>query len=404
MPDVAVIGGGIVGLATAAHLAEAGASVVLYEGEAIAAGASGRNSGVVQRPFDAALVALHLETVELYRRLADRGIHGLSLGAEPAGLLLLSRHRPAVERIVADLGSRFPDLAPELLEGAGLRALEPGLADGLVACRVPIGYPVPPGAPAYAYASWAEALGVRIRLGKPAAVEVSGGRAVGVRIGGEVVRAGAVVVAAGPWTPEVVDPSGRWRPIRRVWGVVVEVLLEGAPGHVLEEAEMDEALGTAEVARGAEGDLGAGQESPGDAGGLEAGERGLVPDFSLVTAAGVSAVGSTFLDDEPDLRDWQVPILAHGARFVPGIADAPVRGVRVCARPGSIDGWPLLGALPGVEGLYVAAGHGAWGISTGPASGRLVADLVVGRPVTIPPELDAGRFGSPFLAGSVAAE
>jgi glycine/D-amino acid oxidase-like deaminating enzyme len=69
--DVAVIGGGIVGTAAAAFLAEGGARVTLYEREALAAGASGRNSGVVQHPFDPVLVPLYLETVELYRRLAD---------------------------------------------------------------------------------------------------------------------------------------------------------------------------------------------------------------------------------------------------------------------------------------------------------------------------------------------
>jgi glycine/D-amino acid oxidase-like deaminating enzyme len=40
----------------------------------------------------------------------------------------------------------------------------------------------------------------------------------------------------------------------------------------------------------------------------------------------------------------------------------------------------------------VAAGHGAWGISLGPASARLVADQVLGREPAIPPALDAARF------------
>jgi glycine oxidase len=379
-PDVAVVGGGIVGLATAAHLAEAGASVVLYEGEALGAGASGRNSGIVQHPFDAALVPLYEESVALYRALAARGISGLTLSSEPAGMLLVSHEQAPVVRIAEDLRRRFPAHAPESLEGAALRALEPGLADDVVACRIPIGFPVPPGAPTYAYATWAEQLGVRIRLGHPVGIAIEGGRAVGITLDGRVRRAGAVVVAAGPWTPEIVDPSSRWRPIRRLWGVVVEVLLTGAPGHVLEEAEIDEALGAGVPVHDERVDEGASTTDAVD-------EPG--PEFSLVTAAGVSSV----LHTEPDPRAWEVPILTRAAGFVPAIADAPIRGVRACARPASIDGRPLLGRVPGIEGLYVVAGHGPWGISTGPASGRLVADLVAGRPVMVPREIDAVRFG-----------
>jgi glycine/D-amino acid oxidase-like deaminating enzyme len=65
--------------------------------------------------------------------------------------------------------------------------------------------------------------------------------------------------------------------------------------------------------------------------------------------------------------------------------------VRACARPQSSDGRPLLGALG--DGLYIAAGHGPWGISLGPASARIVADLVSGREQAPPPGFDPARFG-----------
>jgi glycine oxidase len=115
--------------------------------------------------------------------------------------------------------------------------------------------------------------------------------------------------------------------------------------------------------------------------------------FSLVTAAGRSSLGSTFLEGRPDPAAWVEPIRRRAARFLPALERAEVRGVRACARPVSLDGRPLVGRVPGLNGLFVHAGHGPWGISTGPGSARLVADLVLGRGDRIPPALDPGRFG-----------
>jgi glycine/D-amino acid oxidase-like deaminating enzyme len=80
---------------------------------------------------------------------------------------------------------------------------------------------------------------------------------------------------------------------------------------------------------------------------------------------------------------------------VPAVAGARLGPSRACARPLSLDGRPLIGRVPGIDGLWIAAGHGPWGISTGPASGRLLADLVLGRVAAPPPELDPDRFGAP---------
>ena len=87
-------------------------------------------------------------------------------------------------------------------------------------------------------------------------------------------------------------------------------------------------------------------------------------------------------------------ILTRESRFVPAVADAPIRGTRACARPQSLDGRPLIGAVPGAPGLFICAGHGAWGISTGPASARLITDEILGRSPHVPVELDPGRFGA----------
>jgi D-amino-acid dehydrogenase len=305
---------------------------------------------------------------------------GVRIPAEPAGLLLVSRREAVVRRIADDLRATFPSLDVEALDEAGVRALEPAFAAGVAACRVGIAYPLVPSAPTFAFATLAERRGATIRLGRAARPAISGGRCVGVEVGGVLEPAAAVVVAAGPSTPEVIDPSGAWRPIRPLWGVVVETVLPDPPGHVVEEAEMDEALGTAEAA----GAAGAADEEPGPR-----------PKFSLVSAAGATVVGSTFLDEEPDPATWQERLLERGAGFVPALLDAPIRGVRACARPLATDGRPLVGAVPGLPGLFVCAGHGPWGISTGPGSALLVADLVLGGEAAIPPELDPTRFAAP---------
>jgi glycine/D-amino acid oxidase-like deaminating enzyme len=373
-PDVIVIGGGIVGVSCAAHLAASGRRVLLLERTGIAAGASGRNSGVVQHPFDPVLVDLHLETVRLYRDLA-RTIEGdFALPSEPAGLLLVTPDTELARRLAENLMVSHPGLSPTFLEPDAAHALEPALARDVAACRLAMGYPVAPAAATRAYAAWATWLGVEIRVGEHARPWLEAGRVAGVEsANGERLAAGQVVVAAGPWTPELIDPSGAWRPIRPLWGVVVEVALPQPPTHVLEEAEIDIEPDGEPVDPGAE---------PAVA-------------LSLVTAAGASSLGSTFLDDEPDAAVMVPAIVARGATFVPAIASAKLGAHRVCARPLSLDGRPLVGRVPGIDGLWVAAGHGPWGISTGPASGRLLADLVDGRVAAPPPELDPRRFGPP---------
>jgi len=361
-PDVAIIGGGIVGCALAALLAEGGASVRLYERDEIAAGASGRNSGLLQHPMDEVLVDVFRASHELYAGLG----HGFELPGEPVGVLVVGEDAGALEPVRAEVAARFPDLRPEALAPGDLRAAEPCLAEGLAGYRLDTGRPVPPAAATRAWAARARAAGAELFEGAAATPLVTGGRAAGVLISGAHAPAGAVVAAAGPWTPAIVDPTGRWRPIAAAWGVVAELRLPSPPRHAIEEGGVEELL------------------SPD-------GVPGLL--FSLVTREGTSVVGSTFLPEQPDPVEVAPSLVERGTRFVPALAGSQVVSARACARPGSADGRPLLGPLPDVEGLFVAAGHGPWGVSLGPGSARLVADAVLGRPAAIAPELAAARFG-----------
>ena len=381
-PDVAIIGGGIVGVAAAAFLAEAGATVRLYERSSIAAGASGRNSGVVQHPFDPILAGLYRGSLDEYRTLAGLDA-GFEIDDEPAGLMLVGHDGDLVRTVAADWAAAWPESRPEVLIGGELLVIEPALALDLAACRLAIGYPVAPAAATQAFATLARRRGVEVIIGE-ARLVVTDGRVVGVTVGDDrrTQTAASVLVAAGPWTPEIVDRSRSWQPIRAIWGVVAAIELVDAPGHVLEAAEIEIEPGS--------GDGTAAGEPAEPAAPSEAGV-----DFSLVTARGSSSLGSTFLPFEPEPAAWLPAIRRVGARYVPGVADAPLLALRHCARPFSTDGRPLVGAVSGIEGLWVAAGHGPWGISTGPGSARLVVDLILGRidGSAIPTALDPNRFG-----------
>ena len=346
--DVAVIGGGIVGVAAAAFLAEEGADVVLSEQDRIGAGASGRNSGVVQHPFDPVLVPLYEETLAIYRRLDRSGTNAFPIDRPPDGLLGVSPDAELIEASAADTRDQFPELAPEVLGPDELREAEPILAEGLHGCISRTGWTVPPMAAVEAFAERARAAGARF-VGWPESFEVD---------------APVTLVAAGPWTPSVVDPKGGWRPIAPVWGVVAEVELERQPRYVLEEA------GIPELAEA----LGAGEAAP--------------HLFSLVSCGGRDALGSSFTPDEPDEAAVAQTILERGRRFVSGLGG--IRATRSCARPVSADGRPLIGPLG--DGLHVCAGHGPWGISTGPASARMAVEAILGRDAGIPAELRADRF------------
>jgi glycine/D-amino acid oxidase-like deaminating enzyme len=386
-PEVAIVGGGIVGTALAAELAGRGVGVALYERRKVAAGASGRNSGAVWYPADPVLGALYLETLERYRRLADEvrselpasvPERGFRLADEPAGILTLGWADAALRAQATGIAAASPAFRATFVGQDDLRRLEPGLADGLAAVRLDIGFPVAPAAACRTFAALAVSRGARIHEGVAARVLRDARAGVGLATDGGVVRPGAVVVAAGPWSPEAVDLSGAWRPILPYWGVIVELGLDRPPTHVLEEADIDTAIepdgGLAEAEDGATG-------------------------FSLVTAGGRSSLGSTFLPFEPDPRDYERRLREGGARYVPAIATSPTRGLRACARPLALDGRPLVGPVPGIAGVFIAAGHGPWGISTGPASAAHVAALVLGEPDPREPAVrsatDAGRFGAP---------
>lgn len=208
----AIVGGGIVGLYTAYHMARAGASpLIVLDRGFLSAGASGRNGGGVRQQWETvATVRLARESVAAYRRF---GIDfGYNVWFRQGGYLFLAESAPeldrlrAVQRVVAGEGlparvltpSEIPRYAPDLALDRIVGATFLG-SDGTL-------YPFP--------AVWGlyeavRRLSVEVCLG----VEVTGvlrdgGRVAGVQTTAGPVRAPTVVNAAGGWSAEISRLAG----------------------------------------------------------------------------------------------------------------------------------------------------------------------------------------------------
>ena len=293
------------------------------------------------------LAGLYWQSLELYRELAAELPGSFRLDARPAGLLYVgpAAADSAARGLAAAWTAAYPDTGAELVTGTALRNLDPALAYDLVACRLDIGYPAAPASATRAYAALAERLGASIVIGGDARLAVRDGVAVGVEVDGRLVEAGSVVVAAGPWSPDVLTAVGAtspapWPPIRRSWGVVAAIDLARPPRHVLEEIDID--------------------IEPDDGGdGSAARDEGF--GFSLVTADGSSALGSTFLPEPPEPTSVVEPPartrrpIRPGDRVDAGRRNADVRPPGQPRRPSA----PRRD--PGIRNAFVAAGHGAVG-------------------------------------------
>ena len=94
------------------------------------------------------------------------------------------------------------------------------------------------------------------------------------------------------------------------------------------------------------------------------------------------------LPDRPEdvtVNDEACGVLARAAgRVSTALAAARIERRQACYRPVTDDNLPLLGAIPGTRGGYVATGHGPWGMLNAPSSGLALVELIVdGRATSI---------------------
>jgi sarcosine oxidase subunit beta len=366
--DVVTVGGGIVGCACASELATAGLNVLLLERGPLVAGASGRNQGLLQPQAERRYHAMFQEAVGRYEHLAEEGRIPLRL-RETGQILVADADTLADTRRAA---ARFAEagLPVDWLEPERLRAAEPSLAPGLAGGFLLAGVrTIDPAAATIALAQAAREAGATVRtFTRVWRLLRQGRRVVGVLTEAGPVAAGAVLVAAGWASGELLATAG------------VSLPVAGARGWLLRTAplpwRMRFVLGEAEWHGGklnqfpTLGDLE--RRPPGG---------GSTVAFTLQQArSGHATIGATALStvhDGPDTSGAAVrDLTVRALRFVPGLAKVPVGQVWSGVRPVTPHGDPLIGPVPGVEGLWVAAGHGGQGVMLAPATGRMLAEYL----------------------------
>lgn len=407
-----VVGGGVVGLAAAVELAEAGLAVTLLERTRIGAGASPGNCGLltpshslpltqpgmvrkllgwmlredapiyVRKRLDPSFLAWGLRfwrhcgrasmlaalrgraaLLELSRSLFDEWVarHALEVEFEAAGLM---------EVYATEAGRVAAAAAHELLaehgvesvpyDRAALLAREPALREDLAGGQwYPRDAQLRPEALLRELRRRAERLGARIEEGTPVeALEIEGGRVVAARAGGRRVTCGSLLLCAGAWSPRLGRELGLRLPVQPGKGYsITSRRPDPCPSLplLLKEANM-----------------------------------AVTPWPSGLRLGGTMEFAG--LDDA--LRPARLDALRRGAaRFLR--APLGAEPVEWCGfRPMTPDELPLIGLSPRAPNAVVATGHGMMGVSMAPATAVLARELLTGRAPSVDPSpYDPARFG-----------
>ena len=347
--DLAVIGGGAIGLSIAWRAAAQGARVVVLERDRVGRGTSHVAAGMLgpvaeMTPGEEPLLELGLASAQLYpafiaELLAASG-HA-TVGYTRCGTLLVARDRDEAEALERELALRETrGLAVERLLPSEARRREPGLAPALrLALDVPDDHAVDPRALLPALAGAIRAAGGEIREGVDVReLRIDAGRVTGVRLAdGTDVPAPAVVMAAGVWSDRVAG-AGSGVAVQPVKGQILRLHDPAGPGLLQRVIRM----GSSYITPRGDGRYVVGATVE---------ERGF---DTTVTAGGA------------------LQLLRDAAELVPGILELVLDEFVAGLRPGTADNLPVIGPAPAPAGLHWAVGHRRNGILLAPITAELV--------------------------------
>lgn len=351
--DVVICGGGVLGAALAYELAGRGARPLLVESRAIASGASGKAAGLLSPASDARAVgplgplwrASLARHHALVRELEAHGAPGYGFKESPS--LLITVDAAEAETLRQAGPSQW--LGPDEVR-ARCAWIDGPIQGGLLR---EASAEIEPAAFTQALIHAAQTRGARVRHGRVTGLGLSGRSVSGVQVDGETVDTNTVVLAMGPWTSEIEAWIGSHVPVTPLKGQILRLRLLPAQA----ETRFSDTDG----------------------------------NYMARKADGLVYVGTTeervgFDETPTDAARRQV--LRQAERFVSAVSRAEVVKQTACLRPLSPDGLPILGAAPGLSGVYIATGHGRAGLLLAPGSAAALAAQITGES----PAIDLSPF------------
>jgi sarcosine oxidase, subunit beta len=369
--DVIVIGAGVQGSSLAFHLASRGASVIVVERATVAAGATGRSSGLVRVYYDLLAEARLAWAAQAWFREWGERVGG-ECGFTRTGFLWIEAAE-RIERVRANSAShRAMGVDSTVIDADEIRRLAPSLEVGdEVAAHEPESGYADPSMTATSLMAAAKARGTRLVQGaEVTAIHVAGGRVTGLDTTKGSFHAPVIVNAAGGWAKEVGALAGLDLPID-VWRHDTGYL--GVPASVPRPIPVVIDIANAMYFRpeGSEMVL-IGLEDDNQIGGR--------PDRDTADAA-------------PGFRDRAAERIV---RRVPGLIEGTFRTAHSGQDGLTPDQRAILGPA-GPEGFYLDCGHSGTGFKTAPAVGLGMAELILDGAAS---SVDISPFGfGRFAAG-----
>ena len=354
--DVVIVGGGILGCTVAYYLTELGVTPTIVEAHGIGSAASGLALGGLDPTGGAGIpgpvAPLAIESLRLHADLhaAIKAETGLDSSFHRLSHLTVALSDdevpPLYERMQWQREHGFP---ARWLDGDDVLALEPNLSPnvvgalqtddvGMMDCEHHMA----------TLAAVLRARGVGVEHAALQRIEWRGDRVAGVRLSHGSLRCDRLVLALGPWSGMLTDLLGVPVPVEPLKGQILRLRLPGAaPSNYVSRLGMY----------------------------VAAKRDGLVWAGTTEERAGFDT------QTTDDARDH---ILRSACRLRPDLAGAEIVRHTACLRPLSTDALPVLGPVPGRDGVFLATGGGRKGIELSTGMGRSLAELIVRNAANIP--------------------